>query len=211
MSHRRKPPHAVAAILLAVLLAGCAGAAPPGYYTLAPIAPATAPAPAPTAASALISLGPVTLADYLDRRPIVTRDTAYALRLAENDFWAAPLQDMVPRVLVTDLAMRLPSDRIESFPQISASEGDYRIGVDISQFDIDATGLATLAARWRIYGRNATQPLLLGQETLQRQAEGGGYAGGVAALSLTLGDLSDRLAGAMTTLRQTLPKVIGQR
>jgi uncharacterized lipoprotein YmbA len=210
MSHSRKPSHAVAAILISAVLAGCASAGPPGYFTLAPIPPATAPAPTTTAASALISLGPVILADYLDRRSIVTRDSAYALRLANNDYWAAPLQDMVPRVLVTDLAMRLPNDRVESFPQISGSEGDYRIAVDISQFDIDATGLATLVARWRIYGRNATQPILLGQETLQRQAEAGGYGGGVAALSLTLGDLSDRLAEATTTLRHAMPKVIGQ-
>lgn len=123
MSPSRNRPHAVAAILLAVVLAGCASAGPPGYYTLAPIPPATAPPPTTTGASALIALGPVTLADYLDRRPIVTRDTAYALRLANNDYWAAPLHDMVPRVLVADLAMRLPNNRIESFPEILRQRG----------------------------------------------------------------------------------------
>ena len=207
MNSRRNRPFAVAAVLLAVLLAGCASAGPPGYYTVAPVPPAAA---APAAAPALIALGPVTLADYLDRRPIVTRDTAYALRLADNNYWAAPLQDMIPRVLVTDLAMRLPADRVESFPQALGSGGDYRIAVDIAQFDVDANGLATLAARWQIFQRNAFQPILLGQETLQRQAETSGYAGGVAALSLTLGDLTDRLADALARLRREMPRAISQ-
>ena len=207
MNSRRNRPFAVAAVLLAVLLAGCASAGPPGYYTVAPVPPAAA---APAAAPALIALGPVTLADYLDRRPIVTRDTAYALRLADNNYWAAPLQDMIPRVLVTDLAMRLPADRVESFPQALGSGGDYRIAVDIAQFDVDANGLAPLAARWQIFQRNAFQPILLGQETLQRQAETSGYAGGVAALSLTLGDLTDRLADALARLRREMPRAISQ-
>lgn len=209
MNSRRNRPFAVAAVLLAVLLAGCASAGPPGYYTVAPVPPAAA-APTVTAAPALIALGPVTLADYLDRRPLVTRDTAYALRLADNNYWAAPLQDMIPRVLVADLATRLPADRVESFPQMLGSGGDYRIAVDIAQFDFDASGLATLAARWQIYQRNASQPILLGQETLQRQAETGGYAGGVAALSLTLGDLTDRLADALARLRREMPRAISQ-
>ncbi len=207
MNSRRNRPFAVAAVLLAVLLAGCASAGPPGYYTVAPVPPAAA---APTAAPALIALGPVTLADYLDRRPIVTRDTAYALRLADNNYWAAPLQDMIPRVLVADLTMRLPADRVEGFPQTLSSGGDYRIAVDIAQFDVDANGLATLAARWQIFQRNASQPILLGQETLQRQAETSGYAGGVAALSLTLGDLTDRLADALARLRREMPRAISQ-
>ena len=209
MNARRNRPSAVAAFLLAVVLVGCASAGPPGYYTVAPVQPA-AVAPTATAAPLLIALGPVTLADYLDRRPIVTRDTAYALRLADNSYWAAPLQDIIPRVLVADLAMRLPADRIESFPQMVGTGGDYRVAVDIAQFDFDASGLATLATRWQIYQRNASQPILIGQETLQRQAETNGYAGGVAALSLTLGDLADRLADAIAKLRREMPRPIGQ-
>ena len=157
----------------------------------------------------LISVGPVNLPDYLDRRQIVTRDNVFAVRLAGNDYWAAPLQEMIPRVLVADLAMRLPADRIESFPQISDSAGDYRIAVDVSRFDVDASGVATLVARWRIYGRSPPQPLLVADETLQRQADTSGYEAGAAALSGTLGDLADRLAEAVTTLRARAPRTIG--
>lgn len=198
----------VGGAILTVLVAGCAGAPPPGYYTLGAIPPSS-PAASVTA-PALISVGPVNLPDYLDRRPIVTRDNAFAVRLAGNDYWAAPLQEMVPRVLVSDLAMRLPADRIEGFPQISDSVGDYRIVIDVSRFDVDVSGMASLVARWRLYGRNTPQPLLVADESIQRQADaGGGYGAGAAALSATLGDLADRLAQALTTVRARAPHAIG--
>ena len=190
--------HRLAAIvLLSILLAGCA-VAPPRYYTLAAVPPdAAAQAVAATAAPSRIVVGPVNLPDYLDRRPIITRDNAY---------WAAPLQDMVPRVLVADLAARLPNDRVEGFPELS---GDYRIVVDIDRFDVDASGLATLTARLRIYGKTAPQALLVGDATLQQQADASDYQAGTAALSAVLGDLADHLAQALTQLRAQAPRAIG--
>ena len=210
MTHRPAILRFAAAALLALLAVGCAGAPPPGYYMLAAAPPGSTSVPVTaTTAPMLISVGPVNLPDYLDRRQVVTRDNAFAVRLAGNDYWAAPLRDMVPPVLVADVAMRLPADRVERFPQVSDSVGDYRIAVDVSRFDVDANGIATLVARWRIYGRNTPQPLLVADETLQRQAETSGYEAGTAALSATLGDLADRLAQAVTTVRARAPRAIG--
>lgn len=190
--------------LLCVLMAGCGTTAAPRYYTLAAVPPVAA-APATAVAPARIVVGPVNLPDYLDRRPIVTRDNAYAVQLAVNDYWAAPLQDMVPRVLIADLAARLPADRIDSFPELAS---DYRITVDIDRFDADASGLATLTARWRIYGKTA-QALQTGELTLQQQGNAADYQAGTAALSATLGDLADHLAQALMQLRAQAPRAIG--
>ncbi len=193
-------------LLLLTLLAGCAGAPAPRYYTLAAVPPASAAPAMATIAPARIVVGPVNLPDYLDRRPVVTRDNAYAVRLATSDYWAAPLQDQVPRVLVADLASRLPADQIESFPQLSGSAGDYRIAVDIGRFDVDATGLATLTAHWWIYGKSAPQALHSGETTLQQQAQATDYEAGAAALSATLGSLADTLAQSVMQLRAQAPR-----
>lgn len=190
-------------LLLALVLSACAGASSPRYYTLAPVA-SGAPA-AEAVMPARIVVGPVNLPDYLDRRPIVTRDNAYAIRLATSDYWAAPLQDQVPRVLVADLATRLPADHIEAFPQLSGSAGDYRVAVDIDRFDVDASGLATLTVHWWIYGRTAPQALQAGETTLHQQAEATDYEAGAAALSATLGALADSLAQSLTQLRLQAP------
>ena len=141
--------------LLAILVAGCAGSPPSNLYTLSAIGTAASESQSLQAPPAVIAIGPVSLPDYLDRPHIVTRQSAYELELAANDRWAAPLYDMLPRVLVEDLALRLPSDRIVSFPETGDASFDYRVAVQVSRFDVDAAGEAALATRWQFYAIGA--------------------------------------------------------
>ena len=108
---------------------------------------------------------------------------------------------MLPRALVEDVALRLPSDRVVAFPQVGDPSVDYRIAVDVSRFDVDATGAATLAARWQLYARSTAQALLVADETLQRRIEGQGYDAYAAALSGVLADLGDRIAREVNSAR----------
>ena len=140
-------------LLLALFVAGCAGSPPTNLYTLSAVGAPAADTRSPQS-PAVVALGPVTLPDYIDRPQIVTRKSAYELELAAYDQWAAPLYDMLPRALVEDVALRLPSDRVVAFPQVGDASFDYRIAVDVSRFDVDATGAATLAARWQLYARS---------------------------------------------------------
>ena len=122
--------------VLAFLVAGCAGSPPTNLYTLSPVgAPAAETRPQST--PAVVAVGPVILPDYIDRPQIVTRRSAYQLELAAYDQWAAPLYDMLPRVLVDDVASRLPSDRVVAFPQVGDASFDYRIAVDVGRFDVE--------------------------------------------------------------------------
>ena len=188
-----------AGLLLAFLVAGCAGSPPTNLYTLS-AAPA-ADTRSPQSTPAVVAVGPVILPDYIDRPQIVTRKSAYQLELAAYDQWAAPLYDMLPRVLVEDVGLRLPSDRVVAFPQIGDASFDYRIAVDVSRFDVDATGEATLAARWQLYARSTARALLVADETLQRRIEGQGYDAYAAALSGVLADLGDRIAREVNSAR----------
>jgi uncharacterized protein len=139
------------------------GLAPTNLYTLSAVsAPAVETRPQST--PAVVAVGPVTLPDYIDRPQIVTRKSAYQLELAAYDQWAAPLYDMLPRVLVEDMGLRLPADRVVAFPQIGDASFDYRIAVDVGRFDVDATGEATLAVRWQLYARSAARALLVADE-----------------------------------------------
>src|SRR5512132_1363723 len=185
-------------LLLALFIAGCAGSPPTNLYTLS-AAPAT-DTRSPQS-PAVVAVGPVILPDYIDRPQIVTRKSAYQLELAAYDQWAAPLYDMLPRVLVEDVGLRLPSDRVVAFPQVGDASFDYRIAVDVSRFDVDAVGAATLAARWQLYARSAPRALLVADDTLQRQIEGRGYDAYAASLSGVLADLGDRIARAVNSAR----------
>src|SRR5512132_2338555 len=185
-------------LLLALFIAGCAGSPPTHLYTLS-AAPAadTRPPQSP----AVVAVGPVISPDYIDRPQIVTRKGAYQLELATYDQWGAPLYDMLPRVLVEDVGLRLPSDRVVAFPQIGDASFDYRIAVDVSRFDVDATGEATLAARWQLYARSTARALLVADETLQRRIDGQGYDASAASLSAVLADRADRIAREVNSAR----------
>src|SRR5512132_360436 len=186
--------------LLAVVVDGCAGSSPTNLYTLSAVS-APAAETRPQSTPAVVAIGPVTLPDYIDRPQIVTRRSAYQLELAAYDQWGAPLYDMLPRVLVDDVASRLPSDRVVAFPQVGDASFDYRIAVDVGRFDVDSTGEATLAARWQLYARSSPRALIVAEETLRRHIDGQGYDAYAASLSAVLADLGDRIARDVNSAR----------
>src|SRR5512132_3659703 len=189
-----------AGLLLAFLVDGCAGSPPTNLYMLSPVgAPAAETRPQST--PAVVAVGPVILPDYIDRPQIVTRRSAYQLELAAYDQWAAPLYEMLPRVLVDDVASRLPSDRVVAFPQVGGASFDYRIAVDVGRFDVDETGEATLAARWQLYVRSSSRALIVAEETLRRRIDARGYDAYAALLSAVLADLGDRIARDVNSAR----------
>jgi uncharacterized lipoprotein YmbA len=194
------PRRATIAWALALpLLTACASSPPTSFYTLASLPAETiAAAKLPTAT---VAIGPVALPDYLDRPQIVTRDSAYSVRLATFDNWAGPLADMLPRVLVEDLALRLPGDRVAGFPQVSGSSFDYRVAVDVLRFDVDTGGTAMLVANWQVYDRVAPRAVLVADATFTQPGIAGDHQAGAAALSSTLAQLSDRIAADVASVR----------
>ena len=201
----------IVGLLLALLVAGCAGSPPVNLYTLSAVGLPSTDIWVPPSTPAVVAVGPVILPDYIDRPQIVTRKSAYQLELAAYDQWAAPLYDMLPRVLVEDMGLRLPADRVVAFPQIGDASFDYRIAVDVSRFDVDATGAATLAARWQLYARSAPRALLVADDTLQRQIEGRGYDAYAASLSAVLADLGDRIAREVNSARASAARPLASQ
>jgi uncharacterized lipoprotein YmbA len=185
---------AVIAVAGSLALAGCADTPPTNFYTLSSVSAPARPVGPAQARAVVVAIGPVTLPDYVDRPQIVTRESAYAVKVASYDQWAGPLGDMVPRVLVENVAAALPGDRIVGFPRVSGAAFDYRAAVDITRFDADMSGTATLVARWQIYDRAARRAVLVADDTFVRSAAGPSYEGVVAAMSGTLADLAARLA-----------------
>ena len=181
-------------VALSLAVAGCASSPSTNFYTLSSVAAPASPSRPVQAPAAVVAIGPVTLPDYVDRPQIVTRESAYAVKLAPYDQWAGPLTDMVPRVLIENVATALPGDRVVGFPSASETAFDYRVAVDITRFDADQTGTATLVARWQVYDRSARRALLVTDETFVRPSSGPSYEAIVAAMSGTLADLSGRLA-----------------
>lgn len=182
--------------LPALLLAACGSSAPTQFYTLATtVQPPAAAAQAPVAKKLFVGVGPVTLADYLDRPQIVVRGNAYKVKLEDFNHWAGPLDTGLPTVLVGDLSALMPQDNVVVVPQPFVVPLDYQLRINISRFDIDAAGNAVTEAQWQLYDVKSGKIVASKSSVLQEPAGSGtGAEAGVAALSRTLGALAQAMA-----------------
>ncbi len=184
-----------AGAIAACLLAACASSPPMRYYTLTPIdPPSRLSAPADMVP---VRLDRVTLASELDRLQLVRRIDATRLQIAELDRWAAPLDEMIRRVLSTDLAARLPGQLVADPNEPSLGERRQSLSVDIQEFYADPGCSVTLRAAWIL--KPARGQSVRGREETQVPASGGctGSAALPVQMSQALALLSDRIATAI--------------
>ena len=177
-------------LALPATVAACASPEP-SYYTLA-----SRPGVPQPGGPRLIELRRIGLAGYLDRPEIVRKDADYRLRIGSAERWGEPLGDLIARILAEDLNLRMPGTSVFTSAGSISVTADVTIELDMQRFDADASGdvvlLAQVAAsKGRERGRSA-----LGTQTVRIQVHPTGPATVdlVAAMSLALGQLADRIA-----------------
>jgi uncharacterized protein len=187
---RRDLMAALAALPLAGALAGCASSNPQ-VFTLAVQPGAPAAVASPTGVPAAIAVATAGIPKYLDRPQIVRRGGSYQLDVSEFDRWGEPFADMVTRVLIGDLALRLPDSQVFRDGSATATGATATVQLDLSRFDGEADGTVILAARWTVTRVGAAIP-----ETARISARpaGDSTADLVAAMSQALGQLADKIA-----------------
>jgi uncharacterized lipoprotein YmbA len=176
------------------VLAACATSAPTRYYTLNPIPP-TVTAASRTGDSVWIAR--VIVPKTLDRTQLVRRVSANRLDVSENNRWAAPLDDMVRRVLSQDLATRLPENMVIQ-PDEPLSLGRLRrITVDLGTFESDLDGHIVLNVQWTVESSDNAEMQLRRDEHISVDG-GSGIPDAVSAgMSRALAILADRMAAAL--------------
>jgi len=135
------------ALLPVLLLGGCASPSP-NLYSLEPRPGAVHPGPVlaggpvrlQAAMRRVVVVRGVGVPRYLEREEIVRAAGGTRLRVAGNDWWGEPLRVMLRRVLVADLAQRLPGADILADEGPIAAHPDAEVEVDIQRFDRDAGG-----------------------------------------------------------------------
>ncbi len=80
----------------------------------------------------------VGLPRYLDRQEVVRAAGRTRLRVAENDWWSEPLRTMLQRVLVADLAQRLPGADVLTDGGPIAAHPDAEVEIEVQRFEQDA-------------------------------------------------------------------------
>jgi uncharacterized lipoprotein YmbA len=175
------------------LLAACQSSPPTHYFALTEIAPTAPRASVP--AQIPIRIEPVTMPGELDRLELVRRTTSNRLQIATFDLWAAPLEDMIRRVVADDLAARVSPGAIASVNEPAAGEPRRHLYIGVQEFAGDEHGAVTLHAAWLLQTPNAASQR--GSEEVAVTASDATADALAAAMSGALAAFADRIAAAL--------------
>jgi uncharacterized lipoprotein YmbA len=182
---------------LAFSLAACRTPPQETFYTLNPL-PAPVPAEARSHTRFTVAVGPVTVPEMVDRPQLVVRRSPNRVDVLEHHRWAQPLGAEIARVLAADLAGRLPDARTVSAGGQAGERADYRIALDIEQFDaVPGQGVTVLAA-WSLRHEGTT--LRAGRSALREAVQADGYEALAAAYARALAKMSAEIAAVVHSL-----------
>jgi uncharacterized lipoprotein YmbA len=147
-----------------------------------------------------VGVGPVAIPGYLSRNQIVSREAQNRLRVDSTNYWGAPLDEEVQRVLGENIRRLLRSERVSTWPWSRQAEIALRVPVQVQQFEPVAGKGVVLVARWQILSPDATRVLLTRQSEIVEAVAGEGADEYARSMSLALGALSQQIAEAVRAL-----------
>jgi len=186
----------LAIFLVLVLLAGCRSATSPvEFYTLSPIDTISeADKIVGLGDNLAVGVGPLQIPKIIDRPQIVTRIGPNQIHVDEFHRWAGSVYEDFLRVVTMNLSALLQSRLVVAFPWEDYFDPDYRIYMEINQFDGRLGQYAQLDVTWAIIGREARKILLVRKALIREPVQGEDYDTFVAAKSRILGTLSRQIA-----------------
>lgn len=184
---------AIIIFLMAGALTGCRSAFQPvTFYTLSSIRGAESPHPqASLTSDAVIGIGPAQFPDYLDRPQIVTRSSANKLNVSEFSRWGGRLDRDFLNVFAENLSILLSTNRVVINSRRGQARPDYRVALDIHQFEGRMGDSILLNVTWTIWGREeGLKPLHVARSVIQQPVSGQDYDTLVSAYSQAVAELS---------------------
>jgi uncharacterized lipoprotein YmbA len=153
--------------------------------------------PPRSAPGSSVQVAAVHLPRSLDRREMVAQTGANAVDISEGDRWAAPLADIVRRVLSQDLATRMPAAAVV-MPGIPPAPDTAQLIVSLLQFGPDGRR-AILVGSWSL--SNGATVFLRRDVSFSSEIGGRGGDAVAAAMSDLVGQLATNIATALAETR----------
>lgn len=148
-----------------------------------------------------VLLGPVGIADYLQREALLQRQADGSLIPAEDGRWAGSLAADLDQQLLRQLAAWLDSQRLVLAPAAVGFVPQVRVGLSITRLDSGPLRPAVLEAQWRLAG--ADGKLLDGRLVRLEEAHNGTLVDQVRAQSLVVQQLIKQMAEAVQAHQAT--------
>jgi len=183
--------------IAAIFLGGCMSQSP-RFYTLSPIQEdqVISKRKSPVQ-NAVIGIGPVKLADYLDQSMLVSRTSDNQAVKADFDRWVGSFKDNFINVLADNIGLLLSTERIYLYPWRVSVPIDYQVVLDIVRCDGRLGDAVWLEVRWSIFGGPEKKLLKINRSSIREPVSGADYAAVVAAQSRALAKLSQEIAEAI--------------
>ncbi len=193
---RFKQSLAASLALSLVLTAGCTGTSQPSrFYLLSAMPEADARSyEMADEKGVAIGVGPVTVAEHLDRPQIIRRESRNKLDLSEFDRWAEPVQANLARVLALNLGHLLSTQQITTHPWPRTWHLDYQVIVYVWQFDSDENGKVVLRAHWMVLDSTGRNVIAQRLADISKTVPAGDYEAIAAAQSQAVAELSRDIA-----------------
>lgn len=184
-----------------MFLTGCASTQQAKFYTLNSMGPSEIQGQSKADRKDIaLGIGPIEFPQYLNRPHIVTRTSTNEIQLAEFHRWAGSLYDDFPRVLGENLSSLLGTNLISFYPWGSSVPVDYQITLSVTRFDGEPGGSVTLSVRLKILGGEEKNVLVNKTLTSNESTKAEGYEELVAAYSMALAGLSEKIAEEIRVL-----------
>ncbi|UYM15354.1 PqiC family protein [Endozoicomonas euniceicola] len=136
--------HHSLAVLMVLLLAGCASSAPYRYYTLQPMAEQQE-----AGLTGSVGIMPVVIPSWLDRSNMAYIDDGFQLHQLRLDRWGEPLAEAITRVLTQNLQRKNPQADVFHGPWLRSQRPDTDIQAEIQNLMLKGRQLE-LEVSWRI-------------------------------------------------------------
>ena len=198
-----KPITLLCALLAGLVLSACGTTPAPVYYALDDQVMSVA-ARGTTPSVAIVQ---VKLPELLDRPQLVTRGGGNRVHISEQQRWAEPLRNEIPRVLAGDLGRLLDSSRVaEMAVDVQRFPVDFRVQLDVQRLDAVEGQGADIDVMWFLESRQGQ--VSVGRSTLREPlaATGGDRAALVAALRRALGRVAADLAAEIRRQNGSAPE-----
>ena len=185
-------------LAIAAIFFGSCRSQSPRFYALSPIQEDQVISKRKSPAQdAVIGVGPVKLADYLDQSMLVTRTSDNQAVKAEFDRWVGSLKDDFVNVLADNLGFLLSTERIYLYPWRMSVSIDYQVVLDVVRCDGRLGDAAWLEVRWSVFQGPEKKLLKSNRSSIREPVAGADYAALVAAQSRALAKLSQEIAEAI--------------
>ena len=188
-------------VLVWQLFSGCAGPLPVNnYYSLATVDATDFEIHNMARLDVSLGVGPLSVPDYLKRPQIATRLAENRYKFEDSQRWAGLIEQDMLAVITSNLGLMLSTDKVAAFPWLNFFKPDYRIAIDVLQFDSALDGDAVFKARWSISDATGRELLASGKSDLRTTLQQSSYDALVRAESELLERFSKELAGQVQQL-----------